>query len=55
MAPASIKEFLNIQANYRLWIHSETNTLHDNNIQPEPFVLLYIFKIKDFLLAALSS
>ena len=27
------EEFLDIQANYRLWIHSETRTWHDNNIQ----------------------
>ena len=32
MAPASSKEFLDIQANYRVWIHSETCTWHDNNI-----------------------
>ena len=33
MVPASNKEFLDIQANYRVWIHSETVTSHDNNIQ----------------------
>ena len=33
MALASKKEFLNIQANYRMWIHSEARTWHDNNIQ----------------------
>ena len=33
MAPAASKEVLNIQANYRVWIHSETRTLHDNKIQ----------------------
>ena len=33
MAPASSKEFLDIKANYRVWIHSETRTWHDNNIQ----------------------
>ena len=26
VAPASSKEFLDIQANYRVWIHSETRT-----------------------------
>ena len=26
MAPTSSKEFPNIQANYRVWIHSETRT-----------------------------
>ena len=31
--PASSKEFLDIQANYRVWIHSETRMGHDNNIQ----------------------
>ena len=33
MAPALSKEFLDIQANYRVWIHSETRTWHDNSIQ----------------------
>ena len=33
MAPASSKNFLDIQANYRVWIHSETPTRHDNKIQ----------------------
>ena len=33
MVPASFKEFLDIHANYRVWIHSETRTWHDNNIQ----------------------
>ena len=33
MLPASSKEFLVIQANYRVWIHSETRTWHYNNIQ----------------------
>ena len=27
------KEFLDIKANYRVWIHSETRTWHDNNIK----------------------
>ena len=27
------KEFLDIQANYRVWIHSETRTWHDNKVQ----------------------
>ena len=31
MVPASIKFFF-IQVNYRVWIHSETWTLHDNNM-----------------------
>ena len=35
MALASSKEFVDIQANYRVWIHSETRTWHDNNIQSE--------------------
>ena len=30
MAPASSKEFLDIQANYTVLIHSETRTWHDN-------------------------
>ena len=33
MAPASGKHFLDIQANYRMWVQSETRTWHDNNIQ----------------------
>ena len=34
MALASNKEFLDIQANYRMWIHSETRKWwHDDNIQ----------------------
>ena len=33
MAPAMSKEFLEIQGNYRVSIHSETRTWHDNNIQ----------------------
>ena len=33
MVPASSKEFLDIQANYRVWIHSETRTWHNNKTQ----------------------
>ena len=33
MVPASSKEFLDIQANYRVWICSETSIWHDNNLQ----------------------
>ena len=29
MAPASRREFLDIHANYRVWIHSETRSRHD--------------------------
>ena len=32
MAPALRKVFSDIQANYTVWIHSETRTLHDDNI-----------------------
>ena len=32
MAPASRKEFLDTQENYRVQIYSETRTSHDNNI-----------------------
>ena len=35
MASASSKEFLEIQANYRVYIHSEPREWHDNNIQAE--------------------
>ena len=30
MVPASSKKFLDIQANYRVWIRSEIRTWHDN-------------------------
>ena len=33
MAPASSKEFLEIQAKNKVWIHSETRTPHDNNLK----------------------
>ena len=33
MTPASSKEFLDTQANYKVWIHSETGNWHDSNIQ----------------------
>ena len=33
MSSASSKDFLDIQANYRVQIHSETCAQHDNNIQ----------------------
>ena len=36
MTPASSYEFLDIQANYRVWTHSETHTWHENSIQ-SPF------------------
>ena len=35
MVPASSKDFLGIQENYRMWIHSETRAWHDNEIQQE--------------------
>ena len=40
MLPALSKDFLDINANHRVWIHSETLTWHDNNIQSESFVSL---------------
>ena len=33
MVLASKKQFPDIQANYRMWIHSKTRTWHDNNMQ----------------------
>ena len=33
MVPASSKKFLEVQANYRVRIHSQTRTCRDNNIQ----------------------
>ena len=43
MAPASSKEFFDIQVNYRVWIHSETRTWHGNNIQ---CVLIFMLKLQ---------
>ena len=40
IVPALSKEFLDIQANYREWIHSETRTWHDNNILSQDFSVL---------------
>ena len=37
MGPASSKEFLDIQANYRVKIHSENRRWYDNNIQSVKF------------------
>ena len=44
MAPVLSKEFLDIQANYRVWIHSETRTWHENNIQLSVFVCFFIHR-----------
>ena len=44
MAPASSKEFLDIQANYRVWIHSETHSWHDNKIQSQVDITWKNFK-----------
>ena len=41
-ASTSSKESLDIQANYRVWIHSETRTWHDNDIQSST----YCFRMK---------
>ena len=41
-APASSKEFLDIQANYRVWIHSETRMWHDKNIQTTEYFIGYV-------------
>ena len=43
MVPASSKEFLDIQANCRVQIHSETRTLHDNNIRSNFFLFTIYF------------
>ena len=49
VVPASSKEFLDIQANYRVWIHSETCTWHDNNRQHSDCCLkLQKHQLKDF-------
>ena len=40
--PASSKKFLDIKANYRVWIHSETRTWHDNNIHS---ILNWVMKL----------
>ena len=42
MTPSLSKQFLNIQANYRLWIHSEIRTQHNNGIQPKSFPFIEI-------------
>ena len=40
MPPASSKEFIDIQANYRVWVDFETHMWHDNSIQLRPFTQL---------------
>ena len=42
MTPALSKKFFDIQANYIVWIHSETGTWYDNNIQLKKIILIYI-------------
>ena len=44
MAPVLSKEFFDIQASYRVWIHSETRTWHDNNIQSPSDIWISITK-----------
>ena len=41
MMPASSKEFPDIQANSRVWTHSETRMWHDNNRQTSKMPLLH--------------
>ena len=45
MAPASSKELLDIKANYRVWILSETRTWHVNNIQSKILMLNFSAEI----------
>ena len=40
--PALSKKFLDIKANYRVWIHSETRTRHDNKIH---LILNWVMKL----------
>ena len=49
MAPTFSKEFLDTQSNYRVQIHSETCTLHDNNRQTDKYDSLKIFKTGNFV------
>ena len=42
MTPALSKKFFDIQANYIVWIHSDTRTWYDNNIQLKKIILIYI-------------
>ena len=43
MAPASSKELLDIEPNYRVWIHSETRMWHDYNIQLKTCIIKRIY------------
>ena len=43
------EDFLDIQANYRVWIYSETHTWHDNNIQLFPICLLNLINIFHYI------
>ena len=46
MTPAWSKEFLDIQASYKVWSHSEIRAWHDNKIQaPSDIWILSYFKI----------
>ena len=45
--PASSKEFLDIQANYKVQIHSETRTWHDNNSQSKNFFIQLSYYFED--------
>ena len=45
MAPASSKEFFDIQANLRVWIHTETPTWDDNNIQLLTWISKQVMKL----------
>ena len=44
LVPTSSKEFLDIQANYRVWIHSGTRMWHDNDMHLKIFFLLWNIK-----------
>ena len=44
MVPALSKDFLDNQANYRVSIHFETRTWHDNKIKEKLFAYLWSYK-----------
>ena len=55
MTPASNKEFLDIQANYTVQIHSKPRTWHDNNIQSDIFYQSFLLKVNEFIIQYFRS
>ena len=50
MVPASSKEFFDIQANYKVWIHSETLMWRDNKIQLKNSVVKKTLILRDSII-----